>query len=440
METKNFSVDNIKKQSVIKLMVCFLCLIMAFGGLLFTNARSIKAETLPGDTQITYGTGLLQIPDYNLFQKLLNAYNPENLNYLTIDRLKDLTILDLSSNSASDKIIDLSGLNLLNLSSLETLILSNNNIYTTNNMFNFLTSLTTLDLSGNNLTAFDSSFSEILLNVNLSGNQIKTADISTIPSGATVNLFNNNLSDFSKITFPESDATVLLSHNMLTGSVPDDLLCILEMGFQGVKNEGRLVPDSQIKFYGLDGCTSISIFKIEMEGDVPVETLVGEYDAEEEIPPFAISAYRLVFNETNDPKLFSDIEFMVLPNLPTAEFWEGDTLLDGNITIFRKPTTVKLFADGVIYYSINGGEEIEGDEIEIDTYGTYTILVWQVQNGIESDRLVLPLSSAFVDPLSFVYLLGGAAALALLFYAGFIWKNNQSKPKERKHKRAGKFD
>ncbi len=425
---KNF----LTKQIVLFLTALFLLVSLAV--LCPLSKKSVLAdETISDDQVIGHGTDTFDIEDDKLYSKLWQIYqeNGGTKDYLTVGSFKTLTTLDLSSTELDQvKIKSLKGLGFFKFDSLTSLNLSGNEITSKIDGFQYMTMLQNLDLSGNKITYFDASDFLSLQNVNLKNNSLAYANISTIKEGGLVDLSFNNLDSFDKIVLPQGACTVNLTHNMLTGEVPSTT-STLNMGFQGVKNAQKLTKESVIKFYGLENVDSVKIYKIVDDS----KTLVYTMQIDEENPVFtltnlAIGNYSAEFEETSELDSYQNITFSVVPVGPVAVVKDlnGDIL---NVPyIIKTHATVTLESDsGEIFYSINNGETVKGNTIKIDSNGSFTIKFWTVEDGFASESETVLVICQYTNPLSIVWVLVGMIAIAIIFYIGYVWRENVGKKK-----------
>ena len=386
----------------------------------------VSAENLVlDDTQeIGMQTGEFYLLDENLYNALLNIYNAnfvDSITTLTAGSFKSFTSLDLSGKG----ITNLTGMQYFNLPNLTHLNFSNNQIAGGIRGFYNITAVTHLDFSNNQLEFFDTDFSTVLENLNLKNNKLTECDILTVAENANVDLSFNNLSSFDKLTLPAHNININLTHNSLTAVAPVTTYN-LNLGYQGPKNEGFAVKGSSIKFYGLQDVTQVDIYKKQGEEYNKIDTLT----AGEELANLTLGYYKIEFIEAQTPKVYEDITFTARPDAPTVEFWQGETKLASNTYKIDKPTQVKIIGEGTVKYSLDYGKTVvEKAELTLDTYGTYTIQVWVVEDGIESEKVLYAVTSNYVPPMTFVWLILSSIVLIGLFYAGYLFKNYVTRTK-----------
>lgn len=407
------------------IFIIALCIMLIVLGMAFTP-KIVKAEEIVLDDSqiIEQGYGVYKISDEKLYNALWDkcqALDP-SAQHLTIGTFKDLQTLDLSNKSISS----IYELKYFNLNSLITLDISNNQITSKIEDFSNMPNLQTLNATNNKISYFDAKNFTNLVNLDLSNNQLTFADISSLTEGGMADLTNNMLADFSKLIFPTTNSEIFLTHNLLTGQVPQTT-CTLYMGFQGVKPNANLTKNSSIVFYGLEGVENVKIYKVTDQ-----ETLVATLNIEGTTTNLAIGNYVVKFTENNDPKLYADLTFTLRPLKPTVLVTntDGDKATEPYILSYETIVQITTEEDnGEIFYSINNGTAVKGNRLDIKSGGSYTIKCWQVIDGMESESVTVLVICKISNPLMLVWLLLGVLAIATLFYAFYYLSKNLGKKK-----------
>lgn len=425
--------------AVIMLVTFFALNVANFGG----NVIKVKAETtideLDDNIEITKSSGIYQLGDEELYYALIDGYNSGKTENDRIDKLYVGTFRTTESLNLSNKEIStISGLEFFKFDVLKSLDLSNNKISQSFESFENMSNLETLNLSNNQITYFSSTFSNRLKNVDLSHNEISSCNLSTVASDGYVDISFNLLSRFQDITLPNSNATVFATHNLLTEEPPTEILCTLLLGYQGGLAGKSITAESVIKFYGLDEVASVKIYQTNESGDITNQTPVYSLISGEMLSNFPIGYYKVVFDENDElNKKYDDILLVCRPNSPVFQLYIDGEIPEKELHIIKQIATLKMEADGEIYYKINNGETKQGNEILIDKSGSYTVVCWQKVNGMDSEKVTYLVISNYVDPLTFVWIFLGIIAFVVLFYAGKIWGNHSANPKVKNKNKKG---
>ncbi len=399
--------------------------------------KVVNAEELELDDSkvIEQGYGLYKIQDQALYDLLfdeLRKIKPD-ADKLTVGSFLDVATeeFNFSGKGKNDKvkISSLSGLNLIKLPNLKRLILSDNKITGFVGEFEFMPNLEKIDLSNNKVNSFDGKFSTKLTEVNLSNNNLNSVDISSLVEGGNANLSFNNLKQFDNITLPQVSSIVNLTHNYLIEDVPSDIACTLKMGFQGIKNGDDILKTTKFRFYELDGVENLKLYKKLSDGTyILVETILPN----NEVTNLNIAEYKLEFNETNEPKIYDDLTFTCRPNSPTVAVYANNEKIEDSSHIFRQIISLKIEAEGEIYYQINNGKTIQGNKILINKSGSYTVTYWQKLEGMDSVKTSYLVISKYFAPVNVVWIILVIVVFVIgfgfaLYYKNVILYKNSSK-------------
>lgn len=280
--------------------------------------------------------------------------------------------------------------------------------------------LETIDLSNNKITSFDGSFSTKLSSVNASHNIISHVNLSTLTEGATADFSYNKLSSFDALILPEVSANISLTHNMLTSTAPQTI-CTLNLGLQGVYDNASLTKNSIILFYGLENVEKVELYKLSSDKE---QTLVTTLLSNEQATNLSIGDYKLILVETEELDNYEDMSFIVRPVKPIVTLTDKEGKIASEPYLINYKATLTLDAEGEVYYQINSGKKINGKVINIESNGSYTITCYQVIDGYESEVETILVICRYTEPLSVVWLFVGIVLMAILLYAGIVWKNN----------------
>ena len=341
--------------------------------------------------QITSNT----ITDDKLYSGLLDKL--EELGYkgstIYANSFVDFTELNLSTLGISS----IEGLGSINFKNLKTLNLSGNIIENIDNeMLSTMPNLENLDLSGNKLKTIDLSQMQTLVDINLMANKLTELNIGNLRVDTlNVNISGNNFTQMSDITMP---TRIIKMHLNVIGNnitqIEDDYFnwdkLTLYAGIQGFKSDEivKIAKSNPFKVYktNIANC-EIKIFKKNGLNNDLVETFKdGDIEGDYKEYSLAIGEYTYeywkdgaVIYKPNDEKfnipnsIYKGYSFMVIPNAPTYLLeYKGKTYE----SLQKVTGTVKVnlsSEEGVIMYSVNGGEWTEGKEIKCDGGGNYSV-------------------------------------------------------------------
>ena len=390
--------------------------------------KVVSAEELELDDSkvIEQGYGLYKIQDQALYDALfdeLRRIKPE-AEKLTVGSFLDIPTeeFNFSGEGKSDKtkISSLVGLNLIKLPNLKSLILSNNKITGSVSDFSFMPNLEKIDLSNNKITSFDGSFSTKLTTVNLSNNNIGSVNLGSLAEGGSADVSFNALKQFDKITLPQVTCEISLTHNFLIEDIPSDIACTLKMGFQGIKNGDDILKTTKFRFYELDGVENLKLYKKLSDGTyILAETILPN----NEVTNLNIAEYKLEFNETNGPKKYDDLTFTCRPTSPIITVYSNNEVIQDDSHIFRQIISLKIEAEGEIYYQINNGKTVQGNEILINKSGSYTVTYWQKLEGMDSVKTSYLVISKYFAPINVVWIILVIAVFVIGFGLALYYKN-----------------
>ena len=356
------------------------------------------------------------IIDEYLYSALLKAYKAVNSDYtgstIYSDMFKDFTSLNLDNKGISS----LAGMERLELYNLKSFSANLNQIseFSSNTLKLVDTDVfSSLSLAGNTLSSVNLSSYERLTYIDLSSNQLSSLDLSnvqgeTVGTNVTINVANNNFDSMSDINLP----TKRIGHidlNIISNNISDIAenyftdSYTMHIGVQGFKSGEIVKKDTKTNFViyktGIEG-VAVEIYKTDGDTDILMGTYsdsnitnnylkldlpVGDYDY-----IYTLNGEKVTnINSRNDhTKLFlQSYEFGIIPQKVNYSFtYKGedyDTL--GKVT---GKVTVNLASEenAKIFYQVNGGEWIEGNTVECDKGGNYTIKVKTVINGFESEE------------------------------------------------------
>lgn len=412
----------------IKTLLIILAVILTSSFFVSVPNKTVVAESLELDNSqvIEQGSGIYKIQDQALYDALFNELRkikPE-AEKLTVGSFLDIATeeFDFSGTDKNDKakISSLMGLNLIKLPNLKRLNLADNKISGNIGDFDFMQNLEEIDLSNNQITGFDGSFSTKLSSIKLANNQITSANISALVEGGKADLTFNKLSSFENLTLPQTASEISLTHNYLIEDIPSSITCTLKLGLQGLKNGDDILKSTTFRFYELDGVENIKLYKKLSDGTyILAETILPN----NEITNLGIAEYKLEFTETADPKLYQDILFVCRPNLPVITVYANGEAIDSSNHIFEQIISLKIEAEGEIYYKINNGAVVKGNEITINQRGSYTITYWQNLEGMNSVPTSYLVISKYFAPINVVWIILVVVIFVVAFMFAMYYKN-----------------
>lgn len=362
------------------------------------------------------------MPDKNLYVALLDIYGEhysathEGEEYLGdsiyTDMFKEITTINVDRLAIST----LDGMERLELDSLVSFSANINEISDFDSKWFRYTDLDTfksLSLAGNQLSKIDLSPYYRLTNINLSSNKFSEIDLSyiegkTAGTEITINLANNKIDSISSIRLP-SKRISHINLNIISNNIADlndsyfSDFYTLQVGIQGFVSQLDIVnidTSKSVKFYktGIEGL-AVEIWRT--DGDIEDELITTINDSDiidrytEVSLPVGEYEYRYTINGEGaysrndyDRLYLIDAKFGVLPQKAKFSFvYKGEEYESlGKVT---GKVTVKLSTQeegAKIIYSVNGSEWIEGNVVECDKGGSYSIKVKTVVNGVESEE------------------------------------------------------
>ena len=362
------------------------------------------------------------MPDQNLYTALLDIYGKhyadthEGEEYLGdaiyTDMFKEIEIINIDKTGTASLV----GMERLELDNLTTFSANINELtvfdgtwfrYTNADKFK------TLSLAGNQLSKIDLSAYPRLTKIDLSSNKISSIDLSTIEgktAGTTIeiNLANNKVSSIADILLP-SKRISHISLNIINNNITDinesyfSSFYTMQIGIQGFVGQETLTKidtANPLKVYktGIGGLY-IEIWRTDGAVEDELITTISDADITEEFKTISLPVgeyeYRYMvggegaFSRSDHTRLYlTDAKFGVIPQKATYYFtYKGEdyeTLgkVTGKVTV-----TLETQEEGAkIIYSVNGSDWVEGNVVECDKGGSYSIKVKTVVNGVESEE------------------------------------------------------
>ena len=437
-----------KKLILNKLLIAILTITMLFCGIVLITKNSKKTDVyaathLPSTTEITNNGQILPV---KLWQALKRFY-VENCNtetsgrihgdidnneplYFYPDLFKDFNVstLDLSNK----EIDSIHNLGVMDLSSFTKINLSGNEIQYLNDELDEIQNLQELDLSNNSLNEFSytslhsNCYGSALTKLDISQNLIETCNLKLI-ANANIDAKLNKITKQS-LTLPDNtNLSINLTHNLIDD--PDTTNVNITYGFQNVKDQSAYEIGRKIYLTPTSEISEIKIYSLEADEndeEVTIETLVhtltsGSYQ-------FPIGYYKLKFTdvETDNP-LLQDINVYICPATPTVKMFVNGEELESMQYKLSSPATLKFYGsneNSQIIYQVNNGSYVVLDELEIKKNGIYIIKAYQVINGYQSMPLSIYLTYSEPNTKGWIFVIGGSAILAGMFYLAIKFMPN----------------
>jgi len=362
------------------------------------------------------------IADDYLYNALLKFYRSQTKGtdkYYTgttiySDMFKDFDTIILDSSN----ITSLQGLEKLDLDNLTTFSANDNNISSFSN--ETLRNINeqkfkSLSLACNELQSIDLTGFSRLTYLNLSCNKLVSINLSKIEgkivgTDININLAGNNFASMKSIVLPEKrigKITLNIIDNNITDIDEDKFFTDkydIKIGVQGYKGEEVVstdtrsglkvyktnIPNVAIDIYRIDGDEDEYIATIEdsqiTDNFKVVDLQVGQYVYYYVDPTVEVANRESLQDKYDiDRAYLCSYRVNVLPQTASYVFVHKGKEYKSIGKVTGK-VTVKLSAeDGAkIFYQINGGEWVEGNEIVCDKGGSYSIRTKTVVNGVES--------------------------------------------------------
>lgn len=360
------------------------------------------------------------ITDECLYSSLLNLYKDT---YRGTDRAYSGSVIysdmfkDFTSINVDNEDIDtLNGLEKLELDNLESFSANLNNISNFDSDFFVkaeMDKLTSLSLSGNRLNSIDLTGFDSLTYIDLSANELGKLDLSmiegkTMGSEVEINVAGNKFSAMKNITLPDKrigHITLNIIDNNIT-EIPDEFFTnryTMKIGVQGFKPEDKEVVKSDtlsnFKIYkmGIENL-ALEVYKIDGEEDVLVQKITDEDIADSFLKlNLPVGEYEYIYTINGEPafsrydvsRVYLDsYKFGIIPQKALYNFtYKGKIYNTLNKVTGKVTVNLSTQEEGAkIFYSVNGGDWVEGDTVLCDDGGNYSIKVKTVINGFESEE------------------------------------------------------
>ncbi|NCB48725.1 MAG: hypothetical protein EOM55_03800 [Clostridia bacterium] len=315
-----------------------------------------------------------------------------------------------------DKITNVRGLNNLDLSGIQTLILDDNSILAINSSdLSSLTNINILSVCKNSLSSFsiNPAISGEITQLYLRDNSLTQVDLSGVALNATIDLAGNLFENFSDITFGGTLIKLDLSFNNITQepNIPIGLGCTPIFFMQGLNKENFFAGDTiavvndgvfvqnliiHVKYFAGDGEVSASEYYMDSSDILSSAGTIGFNQIKLPAGKIEISfSYvgNLNFPENNE-KYFENM--FIASKLPAPSVI---AMSNGNvITTFAQTSPMNfsfslnlysnvansdlILSDAVIYSGVSGQEQANLSTYNITTISSNTFSSYFVFDGI----------------------------------------------------------
>lgn len=359
---------------------------------------------------------LTSFGDTKLYSALLSAvtnYASENGDrfdgstlYSEMLNYPDLTDIKISGKEISD----ISGLKLMRLDYIKTISITNCKISSISaDCFENCPSLESINFANNSITSFALPRIRNLKEVDLSSNQITTLDISNcFGDDLSLNLAGNDITKMTDVVLGtgfEGKITLnLIGNNVyeINDQYFDTTKYDMKVGVQGMKNwddDSYTTSSKGIRYYksNIEGF-SLNVYITSVREPQLVRTItdadvedsknyvditlpIGEYEYK-----YAINGDEIYDSFDASKKYYKTQGFVVKPTEVSYKFEHKGKTYDsigkvtGTVKVLLSSVDIDNGVDGVIEYSVNGGDWVRGNTIECSKGGTFSIRV-RVQVG-----------------------------------------------------------
>lgn len=291
-----------------------------------------------------------------------------------------LSVLELNDvRQGTMKMTDVSGLGLFDFSNLRELYLKNNSLTKISaKTFWGMTQLDVLDLTGNELETLDIGNLTVIGCLKAPNNKLRTVDLSNLAEQGDVDLSFNLINDINSLKLKKNgqNAKVDLYGNYIKNFKAENFENYdMIVGFQNQTQEYN--ETTLIKLYKFDS----QEFWIECQNDDMQSTTAITSSA-----TLAPATYQVRLRDVNGYYNYETITIVVKKSPPTIMILNQENQeVDYSETIKEK-IEVKFFSNDsnyVVEYSINGGNYIKGNTVNLEKSGSYSFIVRSVNQSGE---------------------------------------------------------
>lgn len=395
-----------------------------------SGGSATEEELPPPPDELLSGTGITSsmVTDSGLFASLLDLFKGEYPGYtgdtLSSKMFTEFTHIELDNKNV---ITSLEGLQYFDFFNLESFTANLNSISSFSEKYFENTDkqkFKTLSLAGNEISSFaitkptgSRSYDLTgLTNINLSSNNLTSIDVGNIDprlpnTTFTLNVANNNINSMSDIVLPRSMRVNKVNLNIINNGISDIgeeyfttkyKLNIGLQGFSTVNDKNSTDTKMNVKIYksNISGL-SLQIYKVDEDFSEDPDYVFSDSDITEghylqlNLPIgeyeyyYALNGEKLLNSNRKydiDKLYLKNGEFSVLPQKVTYLLnYKGEDYTElGKVT---GEVLVKLSCEegAIILYSVNGGKWVEGNEINCNQGGSYSISVKCIKDGLESE-------------------------------------------------------
>ena len=352
--------------------------------------------------------------------------------YFYIDLFRDFP--NITFDLSGKEIDSVLNLRCMDLSSFSVFDFSNNSIEDIGTDLSNLSNCTELNLSNNKISSFSygqlhqTCYSQNLTKLDLSQNRLSTCNLYLINQG-DIDVSLNYL-EKSNVSLPQNiDVVVDLSNNLI--EEPDTTNTNVTYGFQGAKTNVSFIRGQKVALYNNDVVTQAEIYRLDYiessgEGNTDEfeETLIETLEIDESYEfPYGFFRVKLIGEDMTNPHCETIDKFYIAPPSPTVKMYLDGEELPTVQNRFSGKMVIKFFGEenSKIYYSINGEDPVQANEIEITQNGINIVSFWQEVE--EGEEIIWPsainqLYLIYDAPItsSWLIFIGGSALIVALFY------------------------
>lgn len=325
-----------------------------------------------------------------------------------------------------EKITDINGLDSLDLSEIQTLILDDNEISSiSSNKLSTLTNISVLSVCNNSLSSFviNSSLNGEITQLYLRDNLLKNLDLSGVALNAIIDLAGNLFESLSDITFSGAITSLDLSFNNITEvpSIPLSLGCEPIFLMQGLNKETFKAGDKiavannnayvqglvvHIKYFAGDDDISASEYYVDSNDILSSAGTIGFNQIE--LPAGKLEISFSIVTNVNIPeenqKYFENV--FIASKIPAPKViatsngneiinYSQNSPMNFYFSLNLSSNVVnnsQITENAVIYSGVFGSEELNRNTFSITEYSLKTLSSYYVFDGIIGEKTTISVS------------------------------------------------
>lgn len=382
-----------KKHLIVVLLLLFSCTFFVCQER--TNTTNIAVAETVQENITNSEDGIL---DENLFSALLRNYNLtiENINnrvlVLSSDMFVGFESLDLSNYGIST----LLGLELLDLSTVKTINLSNNNLIAlSEESCEALKNTENLNLSANDLESFSADNFIALNNLNLDYNNISELDLTNLKEKdgiAKCSAISNKITSISNIELKsETTYQIDLQFNLIT-EVPSEMPenASFNIYFQNTIGSSN-TASTVFKVFSGYSMPNFKVLAVPNEGES--KTILAGSETTLAVSQYTFKFYNgenALYESDELTPIYKNISVTIKPEYPTIKaFVNGKQIYDITSVVGEIEFTFEASEGVSVYYSVNGNDFVCGNSVKISTVGMTRLSVYSYENGVSSSEEIM---------------------------------------------------